>query len=104
MKKISLPLWGFINSLATIAYVVIVAYVLASGEKIFGKMDYILGPIVFLTLFIFSALVVGILVLGRPIYLFFENQKSEGIKLLFITVGYLFVFMILSFALMMIIK
>ena len=102
MKKTSLPLWGLINSAATLAYVIIVALVLNNSEKIFPKEDHFLTPVAFLILFILSALITGLLVLGRPIYLFLEGQKKEAVKLLLITAGWLFLLLIMLFALIIV--
>jgi hypothetical protein len=48
-------------------------------------------------LFVFSALVTGGLVLGRPLLLYIDGQKKEGVKLLLFTGLGLFLFTILTF-------
>lgn len=89
---------SFLNSFGTLAYIALVSLIMDNGEKLFGKMGGALGPVAFLLLFIFSASVTGLLVAGRPVYLFLEGQKKEAIKLLVYTVAWLFVYLVLVFA------
>lgn len=85
-----------IDAVGVFAYVMLVVWVITNGDKIFGQMQNFWGPVSFLLLFIFSALVCGILVFGRPIYLWFDNAKKEAIKMLLFTVGNLFVIFLLA--------
>jgi heme O synthase-like polyprenyltransferase len=87
------------NSLATAAYVVIVVLIIHNAEKVFGTMRNIVGPIAFLLLFVTSAAITGFLVLGQPIMLYFDNQRSEAVKLFIYTVAWLFVFTIIALTL-----
>jgi heme O synthase-like polyprenyltransferase len=87
------------NSLATAAYVVIVVLIIHNAEKVFGTMRNIIGPIAFLLLFVTSAAITGFLVLGQPIMLYFDNQRSEAVKLFIYTVAWLFVFTIIALTL-----
>ncbi|MFZ5364460.1 MAG: hypothetical protein ACOZAG_03185 [Patescibacteria group bacterium] len=96
MKNQKILLWSMINAIGVFAYVILVVWVITNGDKIFGQMQNFWGPVSFLLLFIFSALVCGILVFGRPIYLWFDNAKKEAIKMLLFTVGNLFVIFLLA--------
>ncbi len=80
---------SLINALGTIAYVSVVATIMQNGEKIFGNMNQTIGPIAFLTLFILSAAVSGGLVLGKPVLMYLNNEKSEAIKLFIYTLAWL---------------
>ncbi len=60
-----------------------------NGERIFGQMNKTTGPIAFLTLFVLSAAVTGGLVLGKPLLMYVNNQKSEAIKLFIYTLCWL---------------
>jgi len=51
----------------------------------------------FLMLFVISVLITSSLVLGRPVYLYFEGQKKEGMALLFWTAGWMVLMTILIF-------
>jgi len=88
---------SFAHSLGVLIYVVIVALIMNNGEKIFGKMDTFWGPISFLMLFVFSALITSSLILGRPIYLYFDGKKEEAVKLFFCTIGWLFIITLVIF-------
>jgi hypothetical protein len=71
----------------------------------FGKADQkIVTPVAALMLFVFSAIVTGGLVLGKPLMLYFDSYKKEAVKLIFFTGLGLFVFMILVFLVLLIMK
>lgn len=96
MKNQKIWLWSLINAVGVFVYVMLVVLVMTNGEKIFGQMENFWGPVVFLLLFVFSALVCGLLVFGRPIYLWFDNNKKEAVKMLLFTVVNLFVILLLA--------
>jgi len=89
-KRKELLLWSLINSLGVLVYVFVISQLLFSGEEIFGKMKTIWAPFAFLLLFVVSAAIVGLLVFGRVTHLYLDDQKKEAIKLLFYTIGWLF--------------
>jgi hypothetical protein len=97
MKNSKLIMIGFLNAFGVAAYIVIVSFILRNAEKIFGKMDNFFSPVAFLLLFVLSAAITGTLTLGRPIWLYLENCKTEAVKLFFYTLGWLFVFTFLVF-------
>jgi len=73
---------AIINSLGVFIYVAIVAFVMNNAEKIFGKMDSVIGAVGFLMIFVLSAGVVGTLIIGKPIMLYIDNKKKEAVSLL----------------------
>lgn len=91
MKNSKIFIFSLINAVGVFVYVALVAWLMMNGERIFGKMQNFWGPVAFLLLFIFSALVTGLLVFGRPVYLWLNNNKKEAIKMLLFTVADLFV-------------
>ena len=94
-----------LNSLGVLGYVMLVSLVMSNGDKIFGAVDNkVFSPVLFILLFVFSALLTGFLVLGRPIMLYIDGQKKEGVKLLFYTGSCLFVLMLLSMLILIISK
>lgn len=88
---------SFINALATALYIAGVATVMENGEKIFGEMDNVSGPVAFLLLFVLSAAITSSLVLGKPILMYLNNQKSEALKLFFYTLAWLALGVIILF-------
>lgn len=82
---------SLLNAGGVIIYIIIVAYVMLNGEKLFGQMNNLWGPVALLLLFTVSAAITGLLVLGRPAYLFLSGQKPEAVKLLIYTVSWLFI-------------
>jgi len=95
MKKSEFLLKGLIYALGVLVYTSAVAWILFNGESIFGKKNSFLMPVVLLLLFIISACITSLLVLGKPIQLYFDHRKKEAIVLLFCTLSWL-IFFILS--------
>ncbi len=96
MKKPSLNFLAFLQALGVLVYCGLVSYVMLNGNSWFGPMASVLGPLLFLTLFVASALVTGSLVLGFPIKLFWiDNKKKEAINLLVQTTLWILVFVTL---------
>lgn len=85
------PLSGiaFLHSLGIVAYIAIVSLFMRYGEELFGKEDTYLTPIVFLSLFTLSAAVVGSLMFGKPVMLYFDGKKREAVRLAGTTIGFL---------------
>ena len=91
MDNSKLLFHGLLFSLGVIVYIVPVSVIMRHGETIFGKMQHFWGPVGFLMLFTLSAAIVGLLVFGRPAYLFFNGLKRESVKQASYTIGFLFV-------------
>ena len=98
MKNSKLIMAATLDSLGVVVYIFLVSLIMNNGEKIFGSMaNSAIAPVAFLLLFVFSALVTGGLILGRPIILYLDGQKKEGLKLLFYTGASLLVILVLIF-------
>ena len=95
MKNVKLIQESFLSSFFVLVYIFGVSLFIMHGEKLFGQVKNFWGPVLFLLLFVFSALITGLLVLGRPIWLYLEKEKKEAVRLLFYTVGWLFIMMII---------
>jgi hypothetical protein len=105
MKNSKLIITAILDSVGVAIYIFLVALVMNNGDKIFGAVDNeTFAPVAFLLLFICSALITGGLVLGKPIMLYADGQKKEGIKLLLYTGASLFVLMILTFLTLILLK
>lgn len=87
---------GLLNALGTLVYIIVVATLIQNGDRLFGDMDNFVGPIAFLLLFTLSAVVVGSLVLGKPIMLYLDGKKKEAVTLFMQTASWLAGFTILT--------
>jgi len=95
MKKFYL--WGLVHAALTLVYVAIVGLIMMNGDRLFGQMNNVIGPVGFLLLFTLSALIVGSLVLGKPVLLYLDGKKKEGLTLFFTTAGFLTIFTLVAF-------
>jgi hypothetical protein len=96
--------WSLINSIGVLLYVSGIAWIMQNGEKIFGKMNHVRGAVAFLLLFVFSALVTGLLTLGRPAFLFLDGLKKEAVKMLIYTTGWMFAITVLALGMNFLLK
>lgn len=94
-EKLNIVAESILLAVGVLVYVLLVAEILYFGNQVFGKAPSILGAATFLLLFVFSAIVVGSLVLGRSIYLYLTNNKHDAIRLFLYIVGWLFIIIIL---------
>lgn len=89
MKKSEYFLKSLINALGVFVYVSIVALLIFNGEHIFDNKPSFLIPLFMLLLFIISASVTGLLVLGKPVHLYLSGLKKEAFILLLATLIWL---------------
>jgi len=69
-----------------------------NGELLFGNSaNSYLGPFAILLLFVLSAAVVGGLLFGQAIYLFFEGKRKDSIKSAIYSVSWLSVITVTVF-------
>lgn len=92
--KFSLPFIGFLQALGVVLYCGLVALFFWKGNEVFGVAPNYLGPLLVLLLFVFSALVCALIVLGYPITLFWE-KKETGKALRLVTYSALWIFFFL---------
>ncbi len=83
------------------AYILLVSQVISIAGQIFNKPNQFWQPVAFLLLFVLSAAISGLLVLGKSITLYLDGLKKEAIELFGYTIGWLAliaaaVFMILA--------
>ena len=74
-----------------------VAWILFNGQKVFGQFTNFWGPLTLLLLFVLSATIVGMLVLGKPAMLYFNGAKAEALRFLFYTIAWIFVIVLTVF-------
>lgn len=96
---------GIVSAVATAAYVAAVAALMMNGDRLFGtRVNGLLAPVAFLLLFVVSAAVTGMLVLGRPAMMYVDGKKREAISLLGWTVGSLAAVTVVLLAIMVVIN
>ncbi len=88
--KISNRLHSFAHAAGAMAYISFISWFLSNAENWFAKAeDDIWAPIAMLSLLTLSVAVMGVLIFGRPVLLYLNNQKKEAIGFLFYTLGWL---------------
>jgi len=104
MKTSKLLIIALLNSLGISVYIATVVLLMSNAQKFFGPANNFLGSLAILLLFVLSATIVGLLVLGRPGYLYFNGFKKEGIALLICTVAFLLIITIAVFGALVLLK
>ena len=90
--------YSTLNALGTTMYVALVASLLFNTSRLFGgTKDTVLIPISMLLLFILSASITSLLVLGRPILWYLDGKKKDAVSLLLATLGFLFLLTLAGF-------
>ena len=103
-KKFSLGFIAFLQATGLLVYCGLVGYLMWQGENWFGPPYIFLGPVLFLILFVASALISAFLILGYPFILFWEKKKTlEAIKLVAYTIAWLVFFIFLNLLILIII-
>ncbi len=90
LVKISL-----INSLLVTLYVIGVALLMTNSNSIFGQANTVITGAAVLMLFVLSAVVVSVLILGRPLMMYPDGQKKESVWLLINTIVFLLLITVL---------
>lgn len=95
-KNYSLPFIAFWQALALVVYCSLVGFFMWKSERLFGPPYSFWGPTFFLILFVASALISALLVLGYPFILFWEKKQTvKALKLVGYTTAWLAFFAIL---------
>jgi len=84
------------NALLTGLYVAVVAIFMTYANKIVGDANSVLSGIAILLLMTLSAVVVGTLILGKPLMMYLDGKKSEAVKTLLHTILGLFILTVLA--------
>lgn len=105
-RKDNMNLWrrATINSIGTAIYIAIVAILMTNAEHLFGAATGVLGGVAILLLFTLSALIVGTLILGKPLMMYLDGNKKESVKLLLLTVLILAIITIVFLGVLVFIK
>jgi len=96
MKKSDYFLKSFLSAAGVFVYASAIAWLGFNSQAIFGnKPSSFLAPLFMLLLFVVSACITGLLVLGKPINLYLGGLKKEAFTLLFATLTWLVIFLVL---------
>lgn len=77
----------FINAVAASVYISLVATIMNYGSRMFGEADTMVTPVAVLSLFVLSAAVMGYIFLSKPLQLYLDGKKKEGVNLFLGTVA-----------------
>ncbi len=79
-----------------VGYIALVAVVMSKAEELFGDMDQtVLAPIGFLLLLVISVATMGMLIFGKPVMLYMDGQKKDGVTMAITTISILAGFTVL---------
>jgi len=87
---------SFLYSLLAGIYIGSVGLFMRHAEAIFGKQNSTVGIVAVLLLFSLSALVVGGLIVGKPVMLYLDGKKKEAVWMLIASGGWLFLFFLVA--------
>ena len=96
MKKMHPILASFIHAAGVASYVCAIALLMTSTRAFAGKAPAVISMAAFLMLFIVSAVVTGLLVMGKPILLYADGAKKQAIAMLLMTVAWLFTITVIA--------
>lgn len=88
---------ALVNSLLAVFYIGLVATFLNNAQKLFGQEDTVLSGMAFLLTFVFSVAMMGMIIFARPIIWYLDGFKKEAVRLVFYTLGFLFIALVIIF-------
>ncbi len=93
---------ALIDAIGTALYIILIVLLINVLQQFSSKPDNtILIPIAMLLLFVFSAALTGFLVFGKPVMLYLEGKKKSAVSLIAWTLGFLLVFTVVAFILLL---
>ena len=98
MKNQKLIVSSLINSLLAVLYVSVVVFIMNNSKNLFDKTPEVVIGVAMLMLFVTSATVMGFLILGRPLLMYFDGAKKEAVKLFYFTIAWLALIVITIFS------
>jgi hypothetical protein len=91
---------ALIDAVLAAIYIGFVAWFMfyVGNSRVFTNVSPMLGIMLMLSVFVFSATLVGALVLGRPIMWYLGGQKREAVSLFVYTLVVFFIITVILFA------
>ena len=87
---------GFLQASGLVTYIGLIAAFLNNVEKLFGhNVPELLAAMTMLLLFVLSAVISALLVLGKAGFLFWEKQYSDAFALVLWTIGWGLLYLVL---------
>lgn len=77
----------FLNALAATGYIVLVVLAINGISNIQTLESSLIMPVIFLSLFVISAAMMGYIFCYQPLRMYLENKKEDAIKLFLRTIG-----------------
>ena len=101
LKKLSLPFIAFLQVTGLVIYIIFISsfftFISPSMDK---QVSEFYAPIIMLTLFVISAVISALLILGRAAILFWDKKYAECFKIIYWTVLWGFTYLIIFFLLL----
>lgn len=97
MNKSKIFLQGLLHAIGVLVYTTAVSLFMFNSQRLVGQIKGFSGPLLMLLLLVLSVAIMGLLVFGRPVYLYFQDKKKEGLWLLFYTLLFIFIFTVSIF-------
>ena len=104
MGKSQIAKYALLNSLSAAVYVTVIGLFLPNSSKFFGQTDTVVTPVAVLLLLVVSVAVMAVLVFGRPVMWYLDGRKKEAVSLVFFTVGFLVLFTLIAFTMLLIVS
>ncbi len=102
-KKIFTHSLGY--SVGAIAYIAVIAMLMRNADAIFGRgEETILIPVGVLLLLVVSVATMGMLVFGKPLTLYIDGKKREGVAMAACTIGLMAAFTVILFVIMILVR
>lgn len=86
---------GFAPALGIVGYIALFTTFITYANKFMPGPDPVWAPLVFLTIFCFSAMVCGLIVFYKPYMLFIDKKQKEAGLLVLSTAKWLGIFLLL---------
>lgn len=93
MCKLSLPFKAFLQSFSLASYVILISQFLQNAPKL-SNLNPVLASTLFLLLFVTSALICALSILGYPFWLFLQNRGKEALMLIIYSALWLLLFFV----------